>query len=429
MEVSSSSSSAAAAEVPHYFLCPISLEVMRDPVTLATGITYDRASIERWLFSDGHATCPVTRRALPPAEMDPTPNHTLRRLIQAWCALHRVERYPTPRPPLDSARVAAILDDARRGGGEEAAALREIKAVVAESDRNRRCVEATPGAVGFLVSLVARHSSSNDKDADDLFELDSPRTPAASPAEDALGVLCALKPSDKTLAEILDRRDAAADFLDALASVLRRPSYRPRTYAILLLKSLAAAMPPALLAAVSDGLVREVVRVVSDRVSSKAVRAAMHVLCRLCPWGRNRVKAVEAGAVPTLVELLLDEGGRRLTELAIVAIDHLCGCAEGRSDLVAHPAGLAVVSKKAMRVSLAATESAVRALHAVARHSPTPAVLQEMLAVGVVAKLMLVLQVDAGERASLRAKEMLKAHARVWKDSPCLQAHLKASYP
>lgn len=97
----------------------------------------------------------------------------------------------------------------------------------------------------------------------------------------------------------------------------------------------------------------------------------------------------------TLAELLLDEGGRRVTELAVVAIDRLCGCAEGRSDLVAHPAGLAVVSKKAMRVSLATTESAVRALHAVARHSPTPAVLQEMLAVGVVAKLMLVLQVDA----------------------------------
>jgi len=79
----------------------------------------------------------------------------------------------------------------------------------------------------------------------------------------------------------------------------------------------------------------------------------------------------------------------------VVAIDHLCGCAEERSDLVAHPVGLAVVSKKVVRVSLATTESAVLALHAVARHSPTPAMLQEMLIVGVVAKLMLVLQVDA----------------------------------
>ena len=423
MEVSSSS---AAAEVPHYFLCPISLEVMRDPVTLATGITYDRASIERWLFADGHATCPVTRRALAPAEMDATPNHTLRRLIQAWCAAHQVERFPTPRPPLDSCRVAALLDEGRHGGDRQAAtALREIKAVVAESERNRRCVEATPGAVDFLASLVTKHSSkraSSQQDAADDFVLDSP-TSTSSPVEDALGVLYSLKPSERSLAQILERD---GDFLDTLACVLRRPSYRSRAYGILLLKAMTAVMTPARLMTVSADLVQEVVRVVSDRVSSKAVRAALHVLCRLCPWGRNRVKAVEAGAVAALVELLLDEGGRRVTELAIVAIDHLCGCAEGRSDLVAHPAGLAVVSKKVMRVSVVATESAVRALHAVARHSPTPSVLQEMLAVGVVAKLLLVLQVNAGDRAGIRAKEMLKTHARVWKDSPCLQ---RDSYP
>jgi hypothetical protein len=171
------------------------------------------------------------------------------------------------------------------------------------------------------------------------------------------------------------------------------------------------------------------VRVVSDRVSAKAVKAALHVLCRLCPWGRNRVKAVEAGAMTVLVELLLDEGSRHKAELAVVAIDHLCGCAEGRSELVAHPAGLAVVSKKAMRVSPATTESAVRALHTVAKHSPTPAVLQEMLDVGVVAKLLLLLQVDSGERARAKAKELLTMHARVWKNSPCLQPHLKAHYP
>jgi hypothetical protein len=188
-------------------------------------------------------------------------------------------------------------------------------------------------------------------------------------------------------------------------------------------------MEPAQLMTVRTEVIQEVVRVASDRVSTKAVKAALHVLCRLCPWGRNRVRAVEAGAMTVLVELLLDEGSRNSTELAVVAIDHLCGCAEGRSELVAHPAGLAVVSKKAMRISLATTDSAVRALHAVAKHSPTPAVLQEMLAVGVVAKLLLVLQVDSGERARAKAKELLRSHARVWKDSPCLQAHLKAYYP
>uniref|UniRef100_A0ACD5Z620 Uncharacterized protein n=1 Tax=Avena sativa TaxID=4498 RepID=A0ACD5Z620_AVESA len=421
----------SSVEVPPYFLCPISLEIMRDPVTLATGITYDRASIERWLFDAAHrATCPVTRTKLAPEDREPTPNHTLRRLIQAWCALHEVERFPTPRPPVDACRVADLLDEARAAQGrqQELAALREIKAIVAESDRNKRCVEATPGALDFLVSLVTRHATTSSS-AVDLFELgllDSPTSSTSSPEEDALSVIYSLKPSKKNLLRVLDRN---GDFLDTLVHVLRRPSYRSRTYAILLLKAMVSVMEPARLMTVQAEVVQEVVRVVSDRVSAKAVKAALHVLCRMCPWGRNRVKAVEAGAMTVLVEMLLDEGSRHSTELAVVAIDHLCGCAEGRSELVAHPAGLAVVSKKAMRVSLATTESAVRALHAVARQSPTPAVLQEMLTVGVVAKLLLVLQVDSGERTRAKAKEMLRMHARVWKDSPCLQAHLKAYYP
>ncbi|KAM3223794.1 hypothetical protein ACQJBY_057268 [Aegilops geniculata] len=416
----------SSVEVPPYFLCPISLEIMRDPVTLATGITYDRSSIERWL-SDGHATCPVTQQKLAEADREATPNHTLRRLTQAWCALHAVERFPTPRPPLDAGRVAAIVEEGHGAGRQqELAALREIKAIVAENDRNRRCVEATPGAVEFLVSVLRNHATVS-KSAEDLLELslDSP-TSTSSPEEDALSVICSLKPSKKSLIRILEKN---GDFLDTLVYMLRRPSYRSRCYGILLLKAMVSVMEPVRLMAVKTEVVQEVVRVVSDRVSAKAVKAALNVLCRLCPWGRNRVKAVESGAMTVLVELLLDEGGRHPTELAVVAIDHLCGCAEGRSDLVAHPAGLAVVSKKAMRVSLTTTESAVRALHAVARHSPTPAVLQEMLAVGVVAKLLLVLQVDAGERARAKAKELLKMHAKVWKDSPCMQAHLKARYP
>ncbi|CAM0902345.1 unnamed protein product [Alopecurus aequalis] len=416
----------SSAEVPPYFLCPISLEIMRDPVTLATGITYDRASIERWLFDAAHhATCPVTRRKLAPEDREATPNHTLRRLIQAWCAMHEVERFPTPRPPVDTCRVAALVDEGRGAGRQqELAALREIKALVAESDRNRRCVEATPGAIDFLVSVVrhqASYSVSTKLSAQDF--CDSP-TSTSSPEEDALSVIYSLKPSKKSLLRILERN---ADLMDTLLYALRRTSYRSRTYAILLLKAVVSVMEPARVMTVGTEIVQEVVRVVSDGVSAKAVRAALHVLCRLCPW--NRVKAVEAGAMTVLVELLLDDGSRHATELAVVAIDHLCGCAEGRSELVAHPAGLAVVSKKAMRVSLATTESAVRALHAVARHSPTPAVLQEMLAVGVVAKLLLVLQVDSGEKARAKAKELLSTHASVWKDSPCLPAHLKAYYP
>ncbi|KAK1354527.1 U-box domain-containing protein [Heracleum sosnowskyi] len=83
-------------DVPAYFICPISLLIVKDPVTAITGITYDRESNEHWLLTADDASCPVTKQPLP-RDFDLTPNHTLRRLIQAWCtanadhAIHHVQ--------------------------------------------------------------------------------------------------------------------------------------------------------------------------------------------------------------------------------------------------------------------------------------------------------------------------------------------------
>jgi hypothetical protein len=430
--------SPAQVDVPSYFLCPISMEIMRDPVTLSSGVTYDRESIERWVFTDGHGECPMTKQQLALADREPTPNHTLRRLIQGWCAVHAVERFPTPRAPVDAARVAAIVDAARRGHDLLAASLKELADIVAESDCNRRCVEASPGAVAFLVSVVKKHAAVLDKPqpsgshshGDQMYGavLGSPK--ASSPEDAALSILHSLKLSEQSWKRVLESGD---NFLDTMASVLRRPSYLSRTYGIQLLKAAVSEMPPAQLTSASAELVEGVVSVVTDKLSAKSVKIALHVLCRLCLWGRNRVKAVEAGAVAALVELLLNEccgGSKQACELAMVVLDHLCGCAEGRLELVAHPAGLAVVARAVTRLSSAGTESAVRALHAVARHSATPAVLQEMLAVGVVGRLLFLVQAGAaGDRPRERAREMLKMHARVWRGSPCFSSHLNASYP
>uniref|UniRef100_A0ACD5UAU1 Uncharacterized protein n=1 Tax=Avena sativa TaxID=4498 RepID=A0ACD5UAU1_AVESA len=417
--------SPAQVDVPSYFLCPISMEIMRDPVTLSSGITYDRESIERWVFTDGHGECPMTKQQLGVSDREPTPNHTLRRLIQGWCAVHAVERFPTPRAPVDAARVLAIVDAARRGHDLLVASLKELAEIVAESDCNRRCVEAAPGAVAFLVSVVKKHAKEETtkpsvSHEDQMYGavLGSPK--ASSPEDAALSILHSLKLSEQSWKRVLERGD---NFLDTMASVLRRPSYLSRTYGIQLLKAAVSEMPPAQLTSASADLVQGVVSVVTDKLSSKAVKIALHVLCRLCLWGRNRVKAVEAGAVAALVDLLLTEccgGSKQACELAIVVMDHLCGCAEGRLELVAHPAGLAVVARAVTRLSAAGTESAVRALHAVARHSATPAVLQEMLAVGVVGRLLFLVQAGAaGDRPRERAREMLKMHARVWRGSPC----------
>lgn len=72
---------------PEDFRCPISLELMTDPVTVSTGQTYDRVSIQKWLKS-GNFVCPKTGERLTSIEL--VPNTSLRKLIQQFCAEYGV---------------------------------------------------------------------------------------------------------------------------------------------------------------------------------------------------------------------------------------------------------------------------------------------------------------------------------------------------
>jgi hypothetical protein len=74
--------------VPSEYLCPISEELMRDPVVCADGFTFDRPSIELW-FSEGHHSNPVTGARLPHSNL--VPNLVLRKLVED-CARRRLQR-------------------------------------------------------------------------------------------------------------------------------------------------------------------------------------------------------------------------------------------------------------------------------------------------------------------------------------------------
>ncbi|CAI9780249.1 unnamed protein product [Fraxinus pennsylvanica] len=172
----------------------------------------------------------------------------------------------------------------------------------------------------------------------------------------------------------------------------------------------------------------ELVQILKDKISQKSSKSSLKILTIVCPWGRNKIKAVEAGAVSSLIDLLLDTSNKRACEMTLTVLDFLCQCAEGRAELLKHSAGLAIVSKKILRVSQVASERGVRILHSISKFSATHRVLQEMLQIGAVTKLSLVLQVNCGTKTMETAGAILKLHARSWKSSPCVPMGLFDSY-
>ncbi|XP_065873930.1 U-box domain-containing protein 6-like [Euphorbia lathyris] len=81
---------------PEELRCPISLQLMYDPVIIASGQTYERLCIEKW-FNDGHETCPKTQQKL--AHLSLTPNYCVKGLVTSWCEQNGV---PVPDSPPES---------------------------------------------------------------------------------------------------------------------------------------------------------------------------------------------------------------------------------------------------------------------------------------------------------------------------------------
>ncbi|KAJ4462146.1 putative Protein arginine N-methyltransferase 6 [Paratrimastix pyriformis] len=85
--------------IPNEFFCPITMEMMRDPVIASDGHTYERAAIEEWLHS--HETSPVTRKPMTARSL--IPNIALRNTIETLAG----GAHPRPDAPHAAAPRAA----------------------------------------------------------------------------------------------------------------------------------------------------------------------------------------------------------------------------------------------------------------------------------------------------------------------------------
>ncbi|CAI9105779.1 OLC1v1004792C1 [Oldenlandia corymbosa var. corymbosa] len=406
-------------EIPQFFLCPISLQIMKDPVTTITGITYDRESIEQWLRTsdqDSPAYCPITKQILP-KDSDLTPNVMLRRLIQAWCttnAEYGIDRIPTPKSPLSKSYLYKLIRDIRVEG-LCVGALKKLFELANENVKwNRRCmVEA--GLIKVLVLLIVKCFKENKTNG----------------IEQALKLLYLIwNPS----AENKEIFAGNYEFVEALTWVLRIEKIENhdvvRTHALKILKMIGEVASSGLMSQLKPEFFGVVTRVLrgDHKLPQQAIKAALHVLIKLCPWGNNRMKIIDSGAVFDLIELELRQPEKRTSELIFSLLAQLCSCADGRAQLLMHRAGIAMVSKRLLRNTPATDESCMHIFGQITRFSATDEVLIEMLRVGAVSKLCMVLQANCEAHLKKNARDMLRMHSKVWSNSPCIQVYLLTRY-
>nr|TKS04398.1 U-box domain-containing protein 17 [Populus alba] len=284
--------------VPKDFCCPISLDLMRDPVIISTGQTYDRILISRWM-EEGHCTCPKTGQMLMNTRL--VPNRALRNLIVQWCAAHgipydppentdsSVEAFAAAMPSkaaIEANRATATLLIHKLASGSQRAqtvAARGIR-LLAKTGRENRAFIAEAGAIPHLRNLL---SSTN-----------------SVAQENSVTAILNLSIHDKNKSQIMDEKGCLGSIVGVLRFGLTTEA---RENAAATLFSLSAVHDYKKRIADEEGAVEALaglLRAGTPRGKKDAVTA----LFNLSTHTENCLSMMEAGAVTALVGALGNEG-------------------------------------------------------------------------------------------------------------------------
>ncbi|CAM8879098.1 unnamed protein product [Rhodiola kirilowii] len=288
-------------EIPDDFRCPISLELMKDPVIVSTGQTYERSCIEKWLEA-GHSTCPKTQQPL--ANTTLTPNYVLRSLIGQWCEANGIEPPKRPGIPTHAERTkieSLLLKLTSTNPEDQRSAAGEIR-LLAKRNADNRIAIAEAGAIPLLVDLLA--------------------VPDSRIQEHAVTALLNL-----SICEINKGCIVSAKAIPGIVHVLKKGSMEARENAAATLFSLSVVDENKIMIGAS-GAVTPLVVLLSEG-TQRGKKDAATALFNLCIFQGNKGKAVRAGIVPPLMRLLTEpEGGMVDEALAILAI--LASHSEGK---------------------------------------------------------------------------------------------------
>lgn len=288
--------------IPDDFRCPISLELMKDPVIVSTGQTYERSCIQKWLDA-GHKTCPKTQQTLLHTAL--TPNYVLKSLIALWCESNGIElpkrqgncgdkKSGASGSDCDRAAINALIDKLADGNlDQQRAAAGELR-LLAKRNSDNRVFIAEAGAIPLLVELLSSVDSRTQ--------------------EHAVTALLNLSIHEANKGNIVNS-GAIPDIVD----VLKNGSMEARENAAATLFSLSV-VDENKVAIGAAGAIPVLIDLLCHG-TPRGKKDAATAIFNLSIYQGNKVRAVRAGIVGPLMRLLRDSGGGMVDEaLAILAI-------------------------------------------------------------------------------------------------------------
>ncbi|GMH24498.1 hypothetical protein Nepgr_026341 [Nepenthes gracilis] len=327
---------------PSFFRCPISLDVMESPVSLCTGVTYDRSSIQRWL-DGGNNTCPATMQVL--HSKDFVPNHTLERLIRIWSNSSRTRPDSEFRfSSLTPSQVLSLVDEISDTDSPEThlQCLLKVLCFASESAGNTKFLAENNGFVLMLIEKMTHNVLTN-------FES----------VEAAVKILHLILKSqcDRGKLQTLFLKTGKYDSISAMARIWKHGRSDMRVAIATIIEAIASDGESKIAVLENEELLSELLKGLNSDAESHEIDASLSCLISISTPKRNKMKIVRAGAVEQLGRLLARPNCN--AESSLKLLEMLSGCSEGRMAISEDPNCVTRVVQKLLKVSNNANQHAV----------------------------------------------------------------------
>ncbi|KAI4330730.1 hypothetical protein MLD38_028988 [Melastoma candidum] len=365
------------SEVPVVFICPISLEPMRDPVSLCTGQTYERSNILKW-FSLGHLTCPTTMQEL--WDKSVTPNKTLYHLIHTWFS-HKYLLMKKRSEDVQG-RATELIESLKKVKGQaRVQALKELRQVVASHATARKAVVDGGGLV-VISSYLGRFTSH-------------------AVGSEAVAILTNLDLDSESRTNLMQ-----AEKISLVVDMLNEGSIETKINCTRLIQTLMEEKDFRSELISSHSLLVGLMRLVKDKRHNNGKLPGLSLLRTISLHNQVLCLFVTIGAVPQLVTLLpgLDSD---CLELALFILERLSTTPEGQAALKDCSSTIPSMVRLLMRISETCTQCVLSILWSVCNLAP-PECSSVAVEAGLVAKLLLVIQSGCDLALKQRASELLK---------------------
>ncbi|KAL8524446.1 hypothetical protein ACS0TY_014145 [Phlomoides rotata] len=373
--------------VPSLFQCPISMDVMKSPVSLCTGVTYDRSSIEKWLAL-GHNTCPATMQTLPSTHT--TPNLTLRRLIHLWLS-HADVTQPAPTTSLSKQQAADIIKVEF-----DSDSLAKLIGFIKASEVNLRFVALSNGAVSRFIEVFTK------SDEIRICEL----------IVEILDLILPEIGTREKLTELILK--SGANCLSSFATVLRKGSTESKVKSAYILKQIALNPESQHKIAEHPGLLHELYNLTTAETDMPAVEAGLSSLLAISTTRPVKKELIRFGIVRTVGKILSGHENsstapvRGVIEKALAILERVATCTEGRGAIGEDEECVAEIVKKLMKCSGAATEHGITVLWSVCCLARDRSAQETVGKVNGLTKVLVVMQSDCSSNSRQMCRELVK---------------------